>query len=77
MKPEEITSMCNERYDLISVLYHILEGAWKYETFRMEAEKAGDHALAQFFHEAQQEECKRAEKAKNLLRERLGPVIAR
>jgi hypothetical protein len=74
MKPEQITSMCNEDYDLISVLYHMLEGAWKYEAFRKDAEKAGDQKLAQFFHEAQQEECKRAARAKEMLLERAGKV---
>jgi hypothetical protein len=75
MKSEEITPVCNEHYDLISVLYHMLEGAWKYENFRKEAEKAGDHQLAQFFHEAQLEECKRAARAKELLRERIGLAV--
>ncbi|GER90695.1 hypothetical protein KDW_48570 [Dictyobacter vulcani] len=75
MRPEEITSTCNEYYDLISVLYHMLEGAWKYENFRRDAEKAGDHQLAQFFHEAQLEECKRAARAKELLRERIGIAV--
>lgn len=76
MKPEELTSTCNEHYDLISVLYHMLEGAWKYENFRKDAEKNGDHQLAQFFHEAQQEECKRAARAKELLRERIGLAVS-
>lgn len=75
MKPEEITSTCNEHYDLISVLYHMLEGAWKYDNFRKEAEKGGDHQLAQFFHEAQMEECKLAMRAKGLLRERIGIAV--
>jgi len=77
MKPEEITSTCNEYYDLISVLYHMLEGAWKYENFRKDAERAGDHQLAQFFHDAQMEECRRAGRAKELLRERIGIAVPR
>ncbi len=76
MQAEQITSTCNEHYDLISVLYHMLEGAWKYDAYCKEAEKAGDHALAQFFREAQRDECARAARAKELLRERLGPVTA-
>jgi hypothetical protein len=74
MQYEDIPTTCNEHYDLISVLYHMLEGAWKYETYYKDAEKAGDHALAQFFREAQLEECKRAERAKELLRQRLALV---
>ncbi|GLV59686.1 hypothetical protein KDH_65120 [Dictyobacter sp. S3.2.2.5] len=77
MKAEEITSTCNEHYDLISVLYHMLEGSWKYENFRKDAERAGDHQLAQFFHDAQLEECKRAARAKELLRERIGITVPR
>ena len=74
MQAEQRTSTCNEHYDLISVLYHLLEGAWKYDTYCKDAEKAGDQALAQFFRDAQRDECARAERAKTLLRERLGPV---
>ena len=74
MQAEQRTSTCNEHYDLISALYHLLEGAWKYDAYCKEAEKAGDHALAQFFREAQRDACLRAEHAKALLRERLGPV---
>ncbi len=74
MQYENVPTTCNEHYDLISVLYHMLEGAWKYETYYKDAEKAGDHALAQFFREAQLDECKRAERAKELLRQRLGLV---
>lgn len=77
MKAEQITSTCNEHYDLISVLYHMLEGAWKYDAYAKEAEKAGDKALAQFFRESQQEECKRATRAKELLKDRLTAVAAR
>jgi rubrerythrin len=76
MQAEKITSTCNEHYDLISVLYHMLEGAWKYDAFCKDAEKTGDQALAQFFRECQQDECNRAARAKELLRDRLAPVGA-
>jgi hypothetical protein len=74
LQVEQHTSTCNEHYDLISVLYHMLERAWKYDAYCKDAEKTGDHALAQFFRDAQRDECIRAEHAKALLRERLGPV---
>ena len=67
-------TMCNEHYDVISVLHHALEGAWKCETYIRDAEKAGDETLAQFFREAQQEQCARAEQAKALLKHRIGPL---
>jgi len=72
MQYERFPTTCNEHYDLISVLYHALEGAWKCEIYHRDAEKAGDQTLAQFFHETQQEECARAERAKALLRHRMG-----
>jgi hypothetical protein len=72
MQYKDIPTTCNEHYDLISVLYHALEGAWKCETYSRDAEKAGDEALAQFFRETQHEECARAERAKALLKHRMG-----
>ena len=72
MQYKDIPTTCNEHYDLISVLYHALEGAWKCETYSRDAEKAGDEALAQFFRETQQEQCARAEQANALLRHRMG-----
>lgn len=72
MQYKQIPTTCNEHYDLISLLYHALEEAWKCETYCRDAEKAGDESLAQFFRETQQEECARAERAKALLKHRLG-----
>jgi hypothetical protein len=76
MQYERFPTTCNEHYDLISVLYHALEGAWKCEIYHRDAEKAGDQTLAQFFRETQQEECARAERAKALLRHRMGVLSA-
>ena len=72
MQYKDIPTTCNEHYDLISVLYHALEGAWKCETYYRDAEKAGDETLAQFFRKAQQQHGARAEQAKALLRHRIG-----
>ena len=74
MQYEDGPTTCNEHYDLISVLHHALEGAWKCETYYKDAEKAGDYALAQFFREVHNEECRRAEQAKELLRQRMGLI---
>lgn len=30
MQYKDVPMICNEQYDLISVLYHALEGAWKW-----------------------------------------------
>ena len=45
MQYKDIPTTCNEHYDLISVLYHALEGAWKCETYSRDAEQAGDETL--------------------------------
>jgi hypothetical protein len=56
-------------YNLISVLYHALQGA---ETYGQYASDAGsDQDLANFFREVQQQEQQRADRAKELLAKRL------
>ncbi len=56
-------------YNLVSVLYHALQGA---ETCAQYASDAGsDQDLASFFREVQQQEQQRADRAKQLLAQRL------
>ena len=56
-------------YNLVSVLYHALQGA---ETYAQYASDAGsDQDLASFFREVQQQEQQRADRAKQLLAQRL------
>lgn len=45
------TGLRDEHYDIVSVLYHPTHGAWNYEQYISDAEKAGDDELAQFFRE--------------------------
>jgi rubrerythrin len=54
-------------YDLVSILYHALQGAEIYEEYVSDAEEAGNQELAQFFREVHQEERQRADRAKQLL----------
>jgi len=56
-------------YNLISVLYHALQGAETYEQYARNA--GGDQDLANFFREVQQQEQQRADRAKQLLAQRL------
>jgi rubrerythrin len=56
-------------YNLISVLYHALQGAETYAQYASDA--GGDQDLASFFQEVQQQEQQRAERAKQLLAQRL------
>lgn len=59
-------------YNLVSVLYHALQGAETYQMYIRDAEEAGDNELAQFFREVKQQEQQRADRTKFLLQQRLG-----
>lgn len=69
---EHHTGMQDKNYNLISVLYHALQGGETCMQYIQDAAHAGDEELGQFFHEVQ--ECQRhlADRAKALLRQRLG-----
>ena len=69
---EHTTGTKDEQYNLASVLYHTLQGAETYERYIYDAQQAGDQELAQFLREVQAEDRRRAERAKELLRQRLG-----
>lgn len=58
-------------YNLVSVLYHALQGAEQYDMFTRDAEQSGDNDLAQFFRDAKEESGRRADRAKELLAQRL------
>jgi rubrerythrin len=68
---EQKTTVANPHYDLVSVLYHALEGAQTTDTYVKDAEQEGDQELAQFFREVKQEDIKRADRAKELLATRV------
>ena len=63
------TGTNNSTYNLVSVLYHALQGADLYEQYARDA--GGDQDLAGFFRDIQQQEKQRAERAKQLLATRL------
>lgn len=58
-------------YNLVSVLYHSLQGAETYEYYAADADEEGDEEIAAFFREVQQSEQQRADRAKALLARRL------
>ena len=68
---EHMTGTRDVSYNLISVLYHSLQGAETYVQYIADAERAGDHELVQFFRQVQEEDRRRADQAKMLLRQRL------
>jgi hypothetical protein len=74
---EHMTGTKDEQYNLISVLYHTLQGADTYEQYIQDAQQAGDQELVQFLREVQAEDRRRAERAKELLRQRLGQSSTR
>ncbi len=72
MATQQGTGTRDETYDLVSIQYHALQGAETYQQYVRDAEQRGDRELARFFREIQQEEQHRADRAKQLLAQRLG-----
>jgi hypothetical protein len=70
-KAERTTGTQDVHYNLISVLYHTLQGAETSVQYVSDAEESGDEELAQFFRDVQEEDRRRAERAKTLLGQRL------
>jgi len=68
---DQTTGTPDITYDLVSVLYHALQGAELCEEYASNAEEAGAQEVAQFFREVQAEERRRADRAKQLLAGRL------
>jgi hypothetical protein len=66
-----ITGTPDAHFNLISVIYHALQGSETYEKYVKDAERSGDRELSRFLRDVQQENRRRAERAKELLYERL------
>lgn len=64
---EKTTGTRDEHYDLVSVLYHALQGAEACAGYAKDAEAAGEGELAEFFEEAQEAQARLAEGAKAML----------
>lgn len=64
---ERTTGTRDEHYDLVSVLYHALQGAENCDRYALDAESSGDERLAAFFREVQTMQTQIAERAKGLL----------
>src|SRR5215216_5839264 len=67
----ETSVLPDKEYNLISVLYHALQGAETYAEYIQDAKQQADDELASFFADVQQEELRLAERAKHLLAQRL------
>jgi rubrerythrin len=68
------TGISNQYYNLVSILYHALNGAQTYDTYIRDAEQSGDNDLAQFFRQVQQEDQRRSMRAGQLLAQRAGQL---
>jgi hypothetical protein len=68
---EQATGTKDDIYDLVSVLYHALQGAETAQQYMQDATQAGDEELVQFFQEAQNWQRHLATQAKAVLKQRL------
>jgi hypothetical protein len=68
---ERVSGTPDEQYDVVSVLYHALQGGETSEQYIDDARKAGDEELVSFFEKVQAEDRDRADHAKRLLGGRL------
>ncbi len=59
-------------YDLVSVVYHALQGAETTALYIADAEQEGNQELATFLRETKEEYQRRADRAKQLLATHLG-----
>lgn len=59
-------------YDLVSIVYHALQGAETTALYIADAQQEGNQELVQFFTEAKEEYQRRADRAKQLLTTHLG-----
>ena len=64
---EQTTGTRDEHFNLVSVLYHALQGADSIEVYIFDAETSGNERLAAFFRETQAIHVQIAERAKELL----------
>ena len=71
MTIEEKTRTSDAAYDLVSVIYHALQGAETYDRYITDARERNDDELADFFSEVQQVNCEIAERGQRLLSSRL------
>ena len=68
---EQKTGTSDVTYDLLSVLYHALQGGETYAMYAKDAAEAGERDIADFFNKLVEEERSRAERAKELVKNRI------
>ena len=65
------TPLKDEHFDIVSVLYHALQGASTCDTYIQDAKEGGDNELTEFFSEAKEHYQKVAERAKQIAKLKL------
>jgi hypothetical protein len=60
-------AVSNKEYDLISVLYHALQGAETTDKYIKDAEQSGDEELVTYFREVKDQYLKIADRGKSFL----------
>lgn len=65
------TGMRDKHYDIVSTLYHALQGAETTSKYIDDAQQEGDTEVMDFFKEVQQHNRQIAERAKQLLAQRV------
>jgi len=66
------TGASNVEYDLISVLYHDLQGSECLTRYEQDAREVGDNEAAQFFHDVREHNKQLLDKGRSLLTKRMG-----
>ena len=69
MSGQSSTGTPNVTYDLVSIMYHTLQGAETYQKFIQDAESVGNQDVASFIREIQQQDEQRAQRAQQLLQQ--------
>ncbi len=66
----QLTGISDTVFNLGSIFYHAAEGGQAYAKYIEDAQREGDTELVEFFREVQEQDAKRAQKAKTLLSKR-------
>ena len=69
--PQE-TGASNVEYDLISSLYHLLQGNENLTRYEQDAREKGDNESAQFFRELREQNRQILDRGRTLLAKRVG-----
>jgi hypothetical protein len=67
---QQLTGISDTVFNLGSIFYHAAEGGQVHAKYIEDAEREGDTEVVEFIREIQQQDAKRAQKAKELISKR-------